>query len=154
MNAFKRTAMACALGLASLIVATGTAQAAPRACWSSNGYFEHDIKTGPLVNVSYDAEFHWCATNGVVDGFVVDKTYAVAKQGARNAKIDIQPYRPGEWGPVYHVYLDVTADRTVTGGNVSVGGVSLSGAPTNYHDRWEIDLGGNGSMTGEQNTAR
>jgi hypothetical protein len=132
-----------------------TAQAAgAHPCWSSNNGFKREIKTGPAINVSYDAEFHWCATNGIVDTFIVDKTYAVAQQAARNAKIDIQPYTPLQWGPTYQIYLDVQAEKTVTGGTASLGGLSGTAEPTVYHDRWEINLHGDGKFDAELNGGR
>jgi hypothetical protein len=132
-----------------------TAQAAgSHPCWSSNEYFKRDIKTLGLTNVTYDAEFHWCATNGIVDTFIVDKTYAVAQQAARNATIDIKPYRPLQWGPTYQIYLDVRADKTITGGALNLRGLSGTAEPTNYHDRWEINLHGDGKIDGELNGGR
>lgn len=89
-----------------------------------------------------------------MDGFVVDKTYAVAQQGARNAYIGISPNHPLEWGPTYSIHIYVTAEKTVTGGTAGYGDSSLTAAPTAYHDHWEINLHGDGKMDAENTGGR
>ena len=156
-----RTLATASLVLAGMVLVPSATKLAPTAqaaagdtCWSSNNGFKREIKSFGMTNVSYDAEFHWCATNGIVDGFVVDKTYAVAEQAARNAYLGISPYNPLVWGPTYQIYIDVTAEKTVTGGTLGYGGSSVTAAPTAYHDRWEINLHGDGKFDAELNGGR
>lgn len=115
--------------------------------------FHHRIKdkigSNGVDNVDYDVAFSWHVSNGIVDGFIVDYAYAIANRYATNAKIDIQPYRPLEWGPTYLIYINVTADPTVESGTLGRGGSSVTGKPRQYQKYHHITLNADGTFIDE-----
>jgi hypothetical protein len=110
------------------------------------------IKSKGDDNVDYDVMFSWHASNGIVDGFIVDYAYAIPNQYATNAKVDIQPYRPLEWGPTYLIYINVTADSTLESGTLGYNGSSVTGKSRGYQAYHHITLNADGTFTDEGET--
>ncbi len=62
--------------------------------------------------------------------------------GKDNAKIDVQPYRPLEWGPTYEFYINVTGDNTRGQATLGYEGSSVSGRAPNYQQYIDVTLSG------------
>ena len=142
-------AMAGALLAATLICASlaPAAQAAPHPCWSAT--YDTSISKFKRTQVDYRADFHWCATNGRVDTFIVDKTYANATGWTNDAGIDLQPFKPTAFGEsTFDVYLNVWGNKKA--GPIVVGyhGSSIALATGDYRDFYDISLHGDGTITG------
>ena len=129
------------------------AQAAPHACWSAA--YDTSISKFAKTQVDYDAEFHWCATNGKVDTFIVDKAYANATGWTNDAGIDLQPFKPTAFGaPTFDVYLNVWGNKKATPIVVGFQGTSVTLATGDYRDFYDISLHGDGTITGTKRTYR
>lgn len=123
------------------------AQASTQSCWSYT--IETSITKLNVTQVSYLAKWHWCATDGKVTGFVVDKSYAVASGWTKNAGIDIQPFRPGEFGKgSYDIYVNAFGNQKVGKITISYNGNSVAITPGQYQDYYDVSLNGNGTVTG------
>jgi hypothetical protein len=141
------------VGGALVVLCTSTVLAPPawaddaHPCWTAS--YETKISKLNVTQVDYDAEFHWCATAGKVDTFVVDKAYANASGWTHDAGIDVQPFKPGAFdGPSFDVYVNVWGHKNDETASASYNGVTLNLTAGQYRDYYDITLNGDGTITG------
>jgi hypothetical protein len=133
-------------GLLGAIAAPQEAHAAgSRSCWQATE--DGTISKWPKNFGDYDVTFRWCATDGRVDRFIVDKAYVVSGQPRHT--IDVQPFRPGDFGrESYDFYIDVAVGAWVGSTTITNHGVTLTVPSGEYRDFWDISLHGDGRITG------
>jgi hypothetical protein len=90
--------------LAASLALAPVAHAASEQCFSRS--FDSSVKIDRKFqtddHIPYGASYRWCATDGKVTSFVVDSTFGEDA----GVKVDIRPYHPLAWGPVYPIFIN------------------------------------------------
>jgi hypothetical protein len=90
-----------------------------------------------------------------VNTFIVDKAYATPGGWTKKATIDIQPFRPGDFGrSSYDIYVNVLGDQKSFPVSFSYKGVTVQVPAGTYQDFWDISLNGNGTIGGTRHKTR
>lgn len=144
-----------------VIAAIGVSIVAPAHAWADEshpcwtGSYDNKISKFNVTQVDYVAEFHWCATDGKVDTFIVDKAYANASGWTHDAGIDMQPFKPGAFGGTsYDIYLNVWGHKNDETATASYEGMTLNLTAGQYRDFYDITLNGDGTITGTKSKYR
>jgi len=140
-------------GVGAVFAGGSAARAAATSCWSNT--FDTSITKLRVTAVSYVAQWRWCASNGRIVSFTVDKSYAIPGRLAKNAGIDIQPFRPGDFGrSSFDIYVNAWGDKKASTMTLTSGGVSVQLQAARFMDYYDISLNANGTLTGTKHKVR